>query len=87
MTVNPYDLHEYNGSIGLPVSSTNVRIIDEDGGVLTKPGAVGEMQVCGPQVMQGYWQRPAETAEVITDGWLNTGDIARMDEGWFLLHC
>jgi len=83
VTVNPYDLHEYNGSIGLPVSSTNVRIIDEDGGVLTKPGAVGEMQVCGPQVMQGYWQRPAETAEVITDGWLNTGDIARMDEDGF----
>lgn len=83
VTVNPYDLHEYNGSIGLPVSSTNVRIIDEDGGVLTKPGAVGEMQVCGPQVMQGYWQRPVETAEVITDGWLNTGDIARMDEDGF----
>ncbi|QUM89270.1 long-chain-fatty-acid--CoA ligase FadD [Moritella sp. 36] len=84
VTVNPYDLHEYNGSIGLPVSSTDVRIIDEDGGVLTKPGAVGEMQVRGPQVMQGYWQRPQETAEVITaDGWLNTGDIARMDEDGF----
>lgn len=83
VTVNPYDLHEYNGSIGLPVSSTDVRIIDEDGGVLTKPGAVGEMQVSGPQVMQGYWQRPAETAEVMSDGWLNTGDIARMDEDGF----
>ncbi|QUM76575.1 long-chain-fatty-acid--CoA ligase FadD [Moritella sp. 24] len=83
VTVNPYDLHEYNGSIGLPVSSTDVRIIDEDGGVLTKPGAVGEMQVSGPQVMQGYWQRPQDTAEVITDGWLNTGDIARMDEDGF----
>jgi len=84
VTVNPYDLHEYNGSIGLPVSSTDVRIIDDEGGVLTKPGAVGEMQVRGPQVMQGYWQRPQDTAEVITaDGWLNTGDIARMDEEGF----
>lgn len=84
VTVNPYDLLEYNGSIGLPVSSTNVRIIDEDGGVLTKPGAVGEMQVNGPQVMQGYWQRPQDTAEVMSaDGWLNTGDIARMDEDGF----
>jgi long-chain acyl-CoA synthetase len=84
VTVNPYDLLEYNGSIGLPVSSTNVRIIDEDGGVLTKPGAVGEMQVNGPQVMQGYWQRPQDTAEVMSpDGWLSTGDIARMDEDGF----
>ena len=83
VTVNPYDLHEYNGSIGLPVSSTDVRIIDDEGGVLTKPGAVGEMQVRGPQVMQGYWQRPQDTADVITDGWLNTGDIARMDEDGF----
>ncbi|NQZ51618.1 MAG: AMP-binding protein, partial [Moritella sp.] len=87
VTVNPYDLHEYNGSIGLPVSSTEVRIIDDEGGVLTKPGAVGEMQVRGPQVMQGYWQRPQDTAEVMTaDGWLNTGDIARMDEvGFFYI--
>ena len=85
VTVNPYDLHEYNGSIGLPVSSTEVRIIDDEGGVLTKPGAVGEMQVRGPQVMQGYWQRPQDTAEVMTaDGWLNTGDIARMDEVGFV---
>ena len=83
VTVNPYDLHEYNGSIGLPVSSTEVRIIDDEGGVLTKPGAVGEMQVRGPQVMQGYWQRPQDTADVIVDGWLNTGDIARMDEDGF----
>ncbi|EDM65536.1 acyl-CoA synthase [Moritella sp. PE36] len=84
VTVNPYDLHEYNGSIGLPVSSTEVRIIDDEGGVLTKPGAVREMQVRGPHVMQGYWQRPQDTAEVITaDGWLNTGDIARMDEVGF----
>ncbi|SQD77293.1 long-chain-fatty-acid--CoA ligase FadD [Moritella yayanosii] len=87
VTVNPYDLYEYNGSIGLPVASTEVRIIDDEGGVLTKPGAVGEMQVRGPQVMQGYWQRPQDTADVITaDGWLNTGDIARMDEiGFFYI--
>ncbi len=84
VAVNPFDQHEYNGAIGLPVSSTNVRVVDEEGGVLTKPGAVGEMQVSGPQVMQGYWQRPDETAAVISeDGWLNTGDIARMDEEGF----
>ena len=83
VTVNPYDLLEYSGSIGVPVSSTDVRIIDDEGGVLTKPGAVGEMQVRGPQVMQGYWQRPEDTAEVLQDGWLKTGDIARMDEDGF----
>jgi long-chain acyl-CoA synthetase len=78
--INPLDLAEYNGSIGLPVPSTDVSIRDDDGKELAL-GEVGELCVKGPQVMKGYWQRPEETAKVMTgDGWLRTGDIARIDE-------
>jgi long-chain acyl-CoA synthetase len=77
--INPLDLKEYNGSIGLPIPSTEVAIWSEDNQPLPI-GEVGELMVHGPQVMQGYWQRPDETAKVLTaDGWLHTGDIARMD--------
>ncbi|MGA0587688.1 AMP-binding protein [Dyella sp. KRB-257] len=77
--INPLDLKEYNGSIGLPIPSTDVAIWSEDNQPLPL-GEVGELMVRGPQVMQGYWQRPDETAKVLTaDGWLHTGDIARMD--------
>ncbi|MDW6003614.1 long-chain-fatty-acid--CoA ligase FadD [Vibrio mangrovi] len=77
---NPYDLSDYSGAIGLPVPSTEVRIVDEDGQVLPFD-QVGELQVRGPQVMKGYWQREDATREVLTeDGWLSTGDIVRMDE-------
>lgn len=80
----PYDLKAYNGSIGLPVPSTEVRIVDDEGNVLPND-QVGELQVRGPQVMQGYWQRPEATKEVITeDGWLSTGDIVKFDEDGFL---
>ncbi|EOD79029.1 Long-chain-fatty-acid--CoA ligase [Grimontia indica] len=80
----PYDLKEYNGSIGLPVPSTDVRIVDEEGNVLPND-QIGELQVKGPQVMQGYWQRPEATKEVITeDGWLSTGDIVKFDDDGFL---
>ena len=80
VTVNPYDAGEYTGAIGLPVPSTEVRIIDEQGKVLPNT-QVGELQVRGPQVMQGYWQRPEATKEVINgDGWLSTGDIVRFDD-------
>ncbi|MGD8108978.1 long-chain-fatty-acid--CoA ligase FadD [Vibrio sp. NTOU-M3] len=80
----PHDLTEYNGSIGLPVPSTEVRIVDEDGNPLANDG-VGELQVRGPQVMQGYWQRSEATKEVINqDGWLSTGDIVKFDEEGFL---
>ncbi|UXI02107.1 long-chain-fatty-acid--CoA ligase FadD [Photobacterium sp. TY1-4] len=80
----PYDLVDYNGSIGLPVPSTDVRIVDEEGQVLAND-QVGELQVRGPQVMQGYWQRPEATKEVLTaDGWLSTGDIVKFDEDGFL---
>ena len=82
--INPLDLVDYNGSIGLPVPSTEVSIQDENGNLLPQ-GEAGELCVRGPQVMKGYWQREEETAKVITDdGWLKTGDVAKMDEkGYF----
>jgi long-chain acyl-CoA synthetase len=81
--INPMDLAEYNGSIGLPIPSTDACIMAEDGALLP-PGEVGELCIRGPQVMAGYWQLPAETAEVLdADGWLHTGDMARMDEKGF----
>lgn len=70
----------FNGSVGLPVPSTDVTIRDDDGVVLPQ-GEVGEICVKGPQVMKGYWNRPEETANVMLDGgWLKTGDIGRLDE-------
>ncbi|MFC4526628.1 long-chain-fatty-acid--CoA ligase [Dyella halodurans] len=84
--MNPLDLKAYNASIGLPIPSTDVAIWSEDGLPLPQ-GEVGELMVRGPQVMKGYWQRPDETAKVLAaDGWLHTGDIARMDEnGYFYI--
>jgi len=77
---NPVDVHEWSGTIGMPIPSTEVVIADDEGRVLA-PGAVGEIRLRGPQVMRGYWQRPEETAEVLTaDGWLRTGDMGTMDE-------
>ena len=81
--INPMDLAGYNGSIGLPISSTDACIVGEDGERMPV-GEVGELCIRGPQVMKGYWERPAETAEVLdADGWLHTGDMARMDERGF----
>ncbi|MCU8346239.1 long-chain-fatty-acid--CoA ligase FadD [Vibrio vulnificus] len=80
----PHDLVDYNGSIGLPVPSTEVRIINDEGEALANT-ETGELQVRGPQVMQGYWQRPEATKEVINrEGWLSTGDIVKFDEDGFL---
>ncbi|MCF7354427.1 long-chain-fatty-acid--CoA ligase FadD [Vibrio sp. CK2-1] len=80
----PYDLTEYNGSIGLAMPSTEVRIIDDEGNVL-RFDQTGELQVRGPQVMEGYWNRAEATKEVITqDGWLSTGDIVRFDDEGFM---
>ncbi|NOH70966.1 long-chain-fatty-acid--CoA ligase FadD [Vibrio pectenicida] len=80
VTVNPHDMGEYTGAIGVAVPSTDVRIVDEQGNELPNT-QVGELQVRGPQVMQGYWQRPEATKEVINaDGWLSTGDIVKFDE-------
>jgi len=81
--INPMDLPEYNGSIGLPIPSTDVCVKDDAGNTLPT-GEVGELCIKGPQVMAGYWQRPEETAKVIdADGWLHTGDMAKMDEAGF----
>ncbi|TDP63474.1 AMP-binding protein [Roseateles toxinivorans] len=84
VTCNPLDLKAFNGSIGLPMPSTEVSIRDDQGRELPF-GQAGELCVRGPQVMQGYWQRPEETARVMTaDGFLRTGDVAQMDEQGFL---
>jgi long-chain acyl-CoA synthetase len=81
--INPLDLREFNGSIGLPVPSTEVSVQDENGNLLAQ-GEIGELCVRGPQVMKGYWRKPEETAKVISsDGWLKTGDVAQMDEKGF----
>ncbi len=78
--INPLVNHEFNGSIGLPISSTEVSIRDDDGRELGI-NEVGEICVRGPQVMRGYWQRPDETAKVMfQDGWLRTGDVGRIDD-------
>ncbi|MCB1559805.1 MAG: AMP-binding protein [Xanthomonadales bacterium] len=84
--INPMNLTDYNGSIGLPVPSTECCIMDENGQQLPV-GEVGELCVRGPQVMKGYWNRPQDTAKVISaDGWLHTGDMAKMDEnGYFFI--
>ena len=73
------------GTIGLPFPSTDARIVDTETGTQElPPGEVGELAVRGPQVMKGYWQMPTETANVLREGWLYTGDMARMDEdGYF----
>jgi long-chain acyl-CoA synthetase len=82
--INPLDLKEFSGSIGLPVSSTEVCVRDENGEELGF-NQRGELCVRGPQVMKGYWQRPEETAKSIdADGWFSTGDMATIDERGFV---
>lgn len=84
VTINPMDLPEYNGSIGLPVPSTDLAIKNDEGETL-EVGETGEICVKGPQVMKGYWNRPGETSAAFTeDGYLRTGDIAIMDEDGFV---
>jgi long-chain acyl-CoA synthetase len=74
------------GSIGLPVPDTDAKIVDLETGAALGAGQEGELAIKGPQVMLGYWGRPDETAETIKDGWLFTGDIAKMDaDGWFYI--
>ncbi len=80
VTTNPPDLKEFNGSIGLPVPSTEVSIRDDAGNEVPL-GQAGEICIRGPQVMAGYWQRPEETAKVMTaDGFFRSGDVGIMDE-------
>jgi long-chain acyl-CoA synthetase len=83
-TSNPVTITEYSGSIGVPVPSTWLKLLDDDGNEVA-PGQAGEIAIKGPQVMAGYWQRPDETAKVMTpDGYFKSGDIGVMDErGYF----
>ena len=84
VTMNPYNLKEYNGTIGLPIPNTEISIQDDDGKHLGTEEA-GELCVRGPQVMQGYWNRPEESKDVLSDdGWLRTGDIAMVAENGFV---
>jgi long-chain acyl-CoA synthetase len=83
VSVNPFNASEYKGSIGLPLPSTDIKICNEEGEELPI-GEAGELFVQGPQVMLGYLGREEATAEVLKDGWLATGDIARIDETGFL---
>ncbi len=85
--VNPLRTVRKVGSIGVPFVGTDARIVDlETGTRVLAPGEDGELVVRGPQVMKGYWRRPEETAAMIRDGWLHTGDIAHMDEdGYFFI--
>jgi long-chain acyl-CoA synthetase len=80
VTCNPVDATAYSGDIGLPLPNTEIRLLDDEGRDVA-PGAAGEICIRGPQVMAGYWQRPDETAKVMTaDGFFRSGDIGTMDE-------
>ena len=83
-TCNPVNATAYTGSIGLPMPNTELALLDDDGHEVAM-GSTGEIAIRGPQVMAGYWQRPDETAKVMTaDGYLRTGDIGVVDErGYF----
>ncbi|NUO02676.1 MAG: AMP-binding protein [Saprospiraceae bacterium] len=82
-TANPLDGTGRIGTIGIPIPSTDLRIVKDDGGV-GGFGEIGEIQIKGPQVMKGYYNRPEATAETIVDGWLCTGDIGVMEEDGFV---
>jgi long-chain acyl-CoA synthetase len=84
-TANRFDVLEYTGNIGLPIPGTDVAIRDEDGMTDMPLGEVGEICIRGPQVMTGYWQRPEDTAKVMTsDGYFRSGDLGFMNEGGYV---
>lgn len=84
VTMNPLTTQEFTGSIGVPVSSTEISFFDNEGHEVPI-GSPGELAVKGPQVMKGYWNNPKETAKVFTqDGWLLTGDMGYMDENGYV---
>jgi long-chain acyl-CoA synthetase len=80
---NPLDGSDRIGTIGLPFPSTEIRLVDDDGKDVLGAGQPGELVARGPQVMKSYWNKPEETANMLRDGWLWTGDIAQMDEAGF----
>ena len=83
-TINPLDMREFNGAIGLPISSTEISIRDDDG-IEVPPSQIGEICIRGPQVMKGYWQRPDETEHVFyPDHFLRTGDMGYVDQKGFV---
>lgn len=83
-TINPLDMRQFNGAIGLPISSTEISIRDDIGSEVPQ-GQVGEICIRGPQVMKGYWQRPDETAHVFyPDGFLRTGDMGYVNKEGFV---
>ncbi len=74
-----------NGSIGVPLPGTEIKVVDpQTGAEITNPHEVGELLVKGPQVMQGYWNQPEETAQTLQNGWLHTGDLVRVDEDGYV---
>ena len=82
ISMNPSGFEKI-GTAGIPIPGTDIKVIDENG-VEQEVGGVGELCVRGPQVMAGYWQREEQTAEVIVDGWLHTGDIVAVDEDGYI---
>jgi long-chain acyl-CoA synthetase len=84
-TGQPFMLAPRPGTVGMPMPDTDCEIVDvETGTQVLPPGSVGEIRIRGPQVMKGYWNRPDETANVLRDGWLLTGDLGTMDERGYL---
>lgn len=83
VSVNPYDIRYHSGSIGLPVPSTDIKLVNDQGDIVAE-GEPGELCIKGPQVMPGYWQRPEATDEVLKNGWLHSGDIVTVDHEGFI---
>jgi long-chain acyl-CoA synthetase len=82
-TSSPVNQTEFTGSIGLPISNTEAKVVDDQGKEVAT-NEPGELCIKGPQVMVGYYNRPEATAEILQDGWLATGDVARMDERGYI---
>ena len=84
VSIAPLDETHFNGSIGVPIPSTDIQICDENANPVNC-GQIGELWIKGPQIMQGYWQNPEETEKVLTtDHWLHTGDMAYCDEAGYI---
>jgi long-chain acyl-CoA synthetase len=81
---NPVTAKDFTGTIGVPLPGTSMKLLDDEGNTITELGVPGEIAIKGPQVMAGYWQRPDETAKVMTeDGYFKSGDVGVMDERGF----